>query len=115
MNATTTTVSDPPAPGRALTMRVLVVEDDPTLALVLRRTFEQQGYTVDAADNGQHALACGLDSDYDIILLDAMIPPPDGLSVVRETAPSGPLGAGAHAHRPGRDRRPGGRPRRRGG
>lgn len=81
--------SDSPELTRVLTMRILVVEDDPTLAFLLRATLTQEGYTVDVADNGQDALACGLESDYDLIVLDAMIPPPDGFSVVRELRRAG--------------------------
>lgn len=81
--------SDPLLPGPVMTMKVLVVEDDPTMARLLVRAFEQEGYAVDVAGNGQDALACGLESDYDVILLDAMIPPPDGFSVLRELRRAG--------------------------
>jgi two-component system OmpR family response regulator len=76
-------------PERRSTMRVLVVEDDPAVASMLTRALQREGYTVDVADNGQDAVACGLESDYTAILLDAMIPPPDGFTVVRQLRRAG--------------------------
>jgi two-component system OmpR family response regulator len=66
-----------------------VVEDDPAVASMLTRALQREGYAVDVADNGQDALACGLESDYSTILLDVMIPPPDGFTVVRQLRRAG--------------------------
>jgi two-component system OmpR family response regulator len=64
-------------------MRLLVVEDDPGMAALLVRSLRREGYAVDAADNGEDALWSVRENDYDTVVLDAMIPPPDGFEVCR--------------------------------
>ncbi len=64
-------------------MRVLVVEDDERLADVLRRALVREGYAVDVAGSGQDALWHGRENDYNAVVLDVMIPPPDGFAVAR--------------------------------
>jgi two-component system OmpR family response regulator len=64
-------------------MRVLVVEDDLRLADLLRRALSREGYAVDIATTGENALWSGLENDYDAVILDVMIPAPDGFTVVR--------------------------------
>jgi two-component system OmpR family response regulator len=64
-------------------MRVLVVEDDRPLADILRRALSGEGYAVDIATTGVDAIWRGLENDYDAVVLDVMIPPPDGFDVVR--------------------------------
>jgi two-component system, OmpR family, response regulator len=65
-------------------MRVLVVEDDPALADLLRRALTKEGYAVDAADNGTDALWSISETDYDVVVLDVMIPSPNGFEVCAE-------------------------------
>jgi two-component system OmpR family response regulator len=65
------------------TMTVLVVEDNPSVASLLQRGLEREGYSVDLAGNGSEALALGMENAYVAIVLDVMIPAPDGLTVVR--------------------------------
>jgi two-component system OmpR family response regulator len=64
-------------------MPVLVVEDNPSVASVLQRGLERKGYSVDLARDGREALALGVENTYVAIVLDVMIPAPDGLTVVR--------------------------------
>jgi len=64
-------------------MTVLVVEDNPSVASLLQRGLEREGYSVDLATDGGQALAMGVTNAYVAIVLDVMIPPPDGLTVVR--------------------------------
>ncbi len=64
-------------------MSVLVVEDNPSVASVLQRGLEREGYSVDLATDGTEALAMGVRGGYVAIVLDVMIPAPDGLTVVR--------------------------------
>ena len=64
-------------------MRVLVVEDDPKMAGLLKRGLEREGYAVDVAGNGQEALWAAEEHDYGAIVLDVMIPGPDGFEVCR--------------------------------
>ncbi len=79
----------PPGDPEVRTARVLVVEDDPGVAELLGRALAREGYEVDLADDGQDALACGLENEYAVILLDAMIPPPDGFTVIRQLRRAG--------------------------
>ena len=64
-------------------VRVLVVEDEEKMASLLRRGLEREGYAVDVADNGVDAVWSGTENDYDAIVLDVMLPPPDGFEVCR--------------------------------
>jgi len=64
-------------------MRVLVVEDDPDMSRFIARGLREQAYAVDVVDSGAAALERAGTSSYDAIVLDAMIPPPDGFEVCR--------------------------------
>lgn len=64
-------------------MRLLVVEDEPKLLSLLERGLVGAGYAVDTAANGTDALWHACEGDYDAIVLDVQIPPPDGFSVAR--------------------------------
>ncbi|MEM7454787.1 MAG: response regulator transcription factor [Planctomycetota bacterium] len=65
-------------------MRVLVVEDEPDLLRALCQALREEGYAVDPADNGRSALIKALSWDYDLIVLDLMIPDLSGLEVLKE-------------------------------
>jgi two-component system OmpR family response regulator len=60
-----------------------VVEDDTALASALRRGLFGQGYAVDLATSGSEALWSVREYDYDLIVLDLMIPEGDGITVIR--------------------------------
>lgn len=62
-------------------MRLLVVEDDVKMAGLLKRGLEREGYAVDLAATGEEALWAGSEFPYDAVVLDAMIPFPDGFEV----------------------------------
>ena len=64
--------------------RVLVVEDDPALAVMLRYNLEKLGYQVDEAADGQEALLRITEAAPDIVLLDWMLPSLSGLEVCRQ-------------------------------
>ena len=64
-------------------MRVLVVEDEAKMATLLKRGLEHEGYAVDLAGDGAEALWAAREFDFDAIVLDAMIPEPDGFEVCR--------------------------------
>ncbi|WP_327584286.1 response regulator transcription factor [Nonomuraea sp. NBC_00507] len=70
-------------------MRVLVVEDDPGMSRMLIRGLRREGYAVDAAGNGEDALWSVTENDYDAVVLDAMIPAPDGFEVCRRMRAAG--------------------------
>jgi two-component system, OmpR family, response regulator len=64
-------------------MRVLVVEDERKMAEVLRRGLTRAGLAVDVCDEGGQALIRAGSTEYDAIVLDAMLPDLDGLDVCR--------------------------------
>jgi two-component system, OmpR family, response regulator len=64
-------------------VRVLVVEDEPKMAGLLRRGLAERGDVVDVAGTGEDALAAALVDDFDIVLLDVMLPGEDGFEVCR--------------------------------
>src|SRR4051794_9054328 len=64
-------------------MRLLVAEDDPKLAAALARGLRADGYAVDVAATGDEALFAASVYDYDAVVLDVMLPGPDGVEVCR--------------------------------
>jgi DNA-binding response OmpR family regulator len=65
-------------------MRILVVEDDPDMSRFIARGLGEQSYAVDVAATGEAALEAATAAPYDAIILDAMIPAPDGFEVCRQ-------------------------------
>lgn len=63
--------------------RILVVEDEPKIANLLRRGLLYEGYTVDVAPNGEVGLQLARDNPPDMVVLDVMLPGIDGLEVCR--------------------------------
>jgi two-component system OmpR family response regulator len=64
-------------------MRILIVEDDPTLADGLLRSLEQAGYAVDCAINGEQANTMLQETVYDLAILDLGLPKLDGIEVLK--------------------------------
>ncbi len=64
-------------------MRVLVVEDEPTLSGQLKVALEEQGYVVHLANNGEDALHFGKEEPLDAAILDLGLPKLDGISVLK--------------------------------
>ena len=65
-------------------MRVLLVEDDANTAQSIELILKSEGYIVDTTDLGEDGLEIGKLYDYDIIILDLMLPDIDGYEVLRE-------------------------------
>jgi two-component system, OmpR family, response regulator len=65
-------------------MRLLVVEDDVKLVRALQRGLQREGYAVDTAGTGDEALSQARSRNYDAVVLDVMLPGPDGFAVCRE-------------------------------
>jgi DNA-binding response OmpR family regulator len=65
-------------------MRVLVVEDEPSIANFVRQGLTEAGYAVDVAWDGREGLEYALSADYDVVVLDIMLPGMDGLALLRE-------------------------------
>ena len=70
-------------------MLVLVAEDNERLAEFLRKGFQENGFAVDLARDGQQAAAMGHSDAYDVIVLDIMLPVRSGFDVVRELRAAG--------------------------
>jgi len=64
--------------------RILVVEDEPTIATGLRDDLELEGFTVEVVDDGKAALRRILEGEFNLILLDVMLPGMNGFDVCRE-------------------------------
>ena len=65
-------------------MQLLLVEDDPALASGLQRALQNEGFTVNHVDSGQHALRVVKTDVPDIIILDLGLPDIDGLKVLKK-------------------------------
>ena len=65
-------------------MRILLVEDEPRMAQVVAKGLREHSYAVDIADDGPAALYQTSINDYDLILLDVLLPGADGFEVCRE-------------------------------
>jgi len=70
-------------------MRILVVEDDPDMARFITRGLTEQAYAVDEVVSGADAVERATMTRYDLIVLDVMIPPPDGFEVSRQVRGQG--------------------------
>jgi two-component system OmpR family response regulator len=70
-------------------MKVLLVEDEPTLRAQLRAALEDAGCVVDEADNGRDALHLGDTESFDAVVLDLGLPVLDGLSVLERWRAAG--------------------------
>lgn len=65
-------------------VKILVVDDEERIRRLLKMYLERENYIIDEAEDGNEALAKSLANDYDVILLDLMMPGKDGLEVCRD-------------------------------
>jgi len=65
-------------------MRILVVEDEKKIADFIKRGLKEEGYAVDSAYDGEQGLFLSKTNEYDLILLDLMLPKLDGQSLFKE-------------------------------
>lgn len=63
-------------------MKILVVEDEPKIGDYLRQGLREAGFTVDIATNGNDGLHLGLEGDYDLAILDIMLPGMNGWQIL---------------------------------
>jgi two-component system OmpR family response regulator len=68
---------------------MLVVEDDPAMSAMLTRSLRREGYAVDPVGTGTDAVWGITETAYDVVVLDAMIPAPDGFEVCRQVRERG--------------------------
>lgn len=64
--------------------KILIVDDEDRIRRLLKMYLEREGYTTEEAENGDEALELALANDYDLILLDLMMPGIDGVEVCRQ-------------------------------
>lgn len=69
---------------------MLVVDDDPATLVLLRKILTQAGFAVDVAAGGKEALELALSCKYDAVLLDMVMPQPDGNAVLRQITTAAP-------------------------
>lgn len=63
--------------------RILIVEDEPSIALALEDDLKREGYATEVVCDGDSAITLGLTGQFDLILLDVMLPKQDGFEVCR--------------------------------
>jgi DNA-binding response OmpR family regulator len=64
-------------------MRILIIEDEKTMARMLKRVVDEKGHTSDIAFTGHDGLERAQDNEYDVIVLDLMLPDTDGFQVAQ--------------------------------
>jgi DNA-binding response OmpR family regulator len=70
-------------------MRVLLVEDEPRAAHILAKGLREHAYAVDVASDGDAAIFQAATTDYDVVILDVMLPGTDGLAACRAIREAG--------------------------
>ncbi|MEC1776572.1 DNA-binding response regulator ResD [Bacillus mojavensis] len=64
--------------------KILVVDDEARIRRLLKMYLERENYVIEEAEDGDEAIAKGLETNYDLILLDLMMPGTDGIEVCRQ-------------------------------
>lgn len=64
--------------------RILVVDDEPSITEFVGYALKKEGFQPDVVDNGEDALAMAQENDYDLFVLDIMLPGMDGFQIVRK-------------------------------
>lgn len=72
-------------------MKILVVDDEERIRSIIRMYFTKEGYTVQEAVDGEHALDLLRKEEFDLIILDVMMPGIDGWTVCREVRARSPV------------------------
>jgi DNA-binding response OmpR family regulator len=70
-------------------MRVLLVEDDVGITMFIQQGLTEAGFATDVAANGREAIEYALAAEYDLVLLDVMLPLLDGISVLKSLRQKG--------------------------
>ncbi|HVW63728.1 MAG TPA: heavy metal response regulator transcription factor [Nitrosospira sp.] len=70
-------------------MHILIIEDEEKTVSFLRKGLTESGYVVDTSGNGDEGLLLALDIDYDLVILDVMLPGRDGWSILERLRQAG--------------------------
>lgn len=70
-------------------MRILVVEDEVKIAQAIKKGLELKGFAVDVVHDGNTGLSHAVDADYDLVVLDRMLPGMDGVELCRKVREQG--------------------------
>ena len=70
-------------------MRILIVEDEESLALRMKNILESDAYHVETAFDGQEGLEAALTEEYDLLILDILLPNLNGLEILKEIRTQG--------------------------
>jgi two component transcriptional regulator, winged helix family len=70
-------------------MNVLLIEDQPKIANFVQMGLKEQGFVVNYYDNGDDGYLQAMNNEYDVIVLDIMIPGKDGLSILKSLRKAG--------------------------
>ena len=70
-------------------MKILVVEDDPTTGAYIAEGLREEGHVADLVDDGREGLIAAQTRDYDVLVLDRMLPGLDGVGIVRTLRAAG--------------------------
>ncbi|SFN94191.1 response regulator transcription factor [Salegentibacter flavus] len=65
-------------------MRILIVEDEPGISNFLKQGLEEESYAVDITEEGKRGLQLALSGEYDLLLLDWMVPGMSGIEICRQ-------------------------------
>ena len=74
-----------------MTVRILIVEDDAAMRYAVSRALESEGFAVDVAVDGEAGIVAARSSDYDVVLLDWMLPKVSGIDVCRVVRSESPV------------------------
>ena len=72
-----------------MSKRILIVEDEKSLADILKKGLEEEGYAVDVAYNGEDGLHLALNEPSDLMILDIMLPVVDGMTILKKVRRAG--------------------------
>ena len=64
-------------------MRILLIEDDNNVSTYVSKGMKEAGHTIDMADNGRDGLFLATTEQYDVIIVDRMLPELDGLTIIK--------------------------------
>ena len=70
-------------------MRALVIEDERKLAFYIKKGLEEHHFAVDVAYNGEEGVCYADENEYDVVVLDLLLPKKDGMAVLRELREKG--------------------------